>query len=105
MNENGIPFQIALASFGGYFLVGLLFLFLMGSYENMMTTHEMDQNFASELRRRTGTRSMSENDLVSFFAYNVRATSRIPSEQSLQNSRSLSSFSGLYGRSQDSFGN
>ena len=113
MNENGIPFQAALASFGAYFLVGLLFLFLMGSYESMMATHEMDHNYAVELRRRAGTRSMSEGDLTSFFAYDARSSCHIVPPRrplrtttgsattrgrSLQNSRSHSSFAGLYDR-------
>ena len=92
-----MQFQIALASFGAYFLASLVFLFLMGSHENLVATHEMDNKFSSEFRRRTTTRSMSENDLMSFFV-NVddevvrnnrpRSTSMKKSFKSLSNLRS-----------------
>jgi hypothetical protein len=64
MNENGIDIRIGLASFGGYFVISLISLFMMGNYDSIAlatAAHEKEEFMTaiqSEMKR-----SMSENDL------------------------------------------
>lgn len=64
MNENGIDIQIAIASFGGYFVIALFSLFMMGNYDSIALAtiiHEKER-FLSVIQSNM-KRSMSENDL------------------------------------------
>lgn len=67
MNENGIDIRIGLASFGGYFLISLISLFMMGSYDSIALAtcaHEKEQFMTSTIQQTEEIkRSMSENDV------------------------------------------
>lgn len=65
MNENGIDIRIGLASFGGYFVISLFSLVVMGSYDSIVLAtfaHEKEE-FMTSLQSEEIKRSMSEHDL------------------------------------------
>ena len=64
LNENGVNIRIAIASFGCYFVIALVALFLMGDYEKILmatAAHEKEEFLFDD--QMFSKRSRSENDL------------------------------------------
>jgi len=70
LNESSASIQVALASYGGYFLIGVIFLFFMGNYESVQAhLNALNQEIDA---------SIEEKDRDEIVIADIKLSSKLP---------------------------